>query len=214
MKKLLYPRFFLVKDNFYENPLRVFKAAQMADYYEPEHVTGYRSRTVYHEPGVKKKLEQWLGIRINRWDTDPLQENGVCYQGFAKGHRRETPGVHSDQPYNDITVLIYLTPGLPVDCGTSLWMHKATGLCNPPTPADARRLGITLSALREQLEVDSKKRSAWTEIDRAGHLFNRMVAYPSGVLHSATRHYGASITNGRLYQTFRIGVDWDSFRMK
>ncbi|HOZ52895.1 MAG TPA: DUF6445 family protein [Chitinophagaceae bacterium] len=213
MDKLLYNRFLLVKDNFYNDPKRVIEAARNAEYYQPEHVTGYRSTTVYHEKGVKSKLEKILGIKITRWDIDPLEENGVFYQGFSQGKRKEIPGVHSDEPYNDITVLIYLTPGLPLDCGTSLWMHKLTGLTDPATPQDARRLKMKFSALKELLVNDTKDRSKWAEIDRVGNRFNRMVAYPSGALHSATNHFGSDINNGRLYQTFRIGVDWSSLKM-
>ncbi|MBP6624151.1 MAG: hypothetical protein KA198_03210 [Chitinophagaceae bacterium] len=213
MEKLLYPRFLLVKDNFYKNPQIVLEAVKQASFYEPEHVTGFRSRTVYHEPGVKQKLEKILGVKITRWDTDPIEENGVFYQGFSDGKRKEVPGVHSDEPYNDITVLIYLTPDLPYDCGTSLWMHKQTGLINPATPQDARRLNIKLSELRNRLEEDSKLRDKWVEIDRVGNRFNRMVAYPSGALHSATKHFGGDMKNGRIYQTFRIGVDWSTFKM-
>ncbi len=213
MEKLLYQRFIIVKDSFYENIDEVLQAAKSATYYEPEHVTGFRSTTVYHQKNIRRKLEQILGIKINRWDTDPIQENGVFYQGFSKGKRREIPGVHSDEPYNDITILIYLTPDLPVDCGTSLWMHKETGLMNPATPQDARKLGMTLSALQELLEVESTDRSKWVEIDRIGNRLNRMVAYPSGVFHSATKHFGSTMSNGRLYQTFRVGVDWNRFSM-
>ena len=93
-------------------------------------------------------------------------------------------------------------------------MHKKTGLINPAMPADARRLKMKLHDLQTRLERESKDRSKWVEIDRAGYCFNRMVAYPSGVFHSATKHYGGSLKNGRIYQTFRIGVDWNSFRMK
>jgi hypothetical protein len=66
--------------------------------------------------------------------------------------------------------------------------------------------------LRHVLERDAGRRERWIEIDRIGYRPNRMVAYPSGVLHSATRHYGGSLADGRLYQTFRVGVDWGTFR--
>ncbi len=214
MEKIVYPRFLIVKDNFYSDPDKVYAAALKASYYEPEHVTGYRSRAVYHEKGIKAKLEKLLGIKITRWDTDPLEENGVFYQGFSKGKKKEVPGVHSDEPYNDITVVVYLSPGIPPDCGTSLWMHKKTGLLNPAMPADARRFKMKFQDLKNQLENESKNRSKWIEIDRAGYLSNRMVAYPSGAFHSATKHYGGNLKDGRIYQTFRIGVDWNSFRMK
>ena len=213
MEKPCYHRFLLAKDNFYKDPLQVYKTALAAEYYEPEHVTGYRSTHVYHEKGVKTKLEKILGIKITRWDIDPIEENGVFYQGLSQGKKKEIPGVHSDEPYNDITVLIYLTPELPLNCGTSLWMHRQTGLTNPATPADARRLKMKFTDLRNQLERESKDRSKWIEVDRAGYGFNRMVAYPSGVFHSASNHYGGNLTNGRIYQTFRIGVDWNTFRM-
>jgi Family of unknown function (DUF6445) len=213
MQKTPYPRFLIVKDNFYDNPEQVLKAAQLVEYYEPEYITGYRSYTVYHPPHIRQKLEKIIGIKITRWDIDPLEENGVFYQGFSKGKKKETPGVHSDLPHDDITVLVYLTPDLPLDTGTSLWMHKATGLTDAPNSADARKLKTSLAALRQTLEEDSAQRSKWIEIDRAGNRFNRMVAYPSGALHSATKHFGSNIHNGRLYQTFRIGVDWSTFKM-
>ncbi|MBL7899938.1 MAG: hypothetical protein JNJ99_15465, partial [Crocinitomicaceae bacterium] len=99
-KKLLYNRFMLVKDNFYDDPQKVVRAAKSAVYYEPENVTGMRSTTVYHEPGIKQKLEKILGIKINRWDTDPVLENGVFYHGFSKGKHKEIPGIHADYPAN------------------------------------------------------------------------------------------------------------------
>ncbi|MBL7772511.1 MAG: hypothetical protein JNM95_06615 [Chitinophagaceae bacterium] len=213
MVQPVYPRFLLAVDNFYNNPEEVVSIAQAASYYEPEHCTGFRSTTVYHEKGIQKKLEKILGIKITRFDSNPSDENGVFYQGFSKGKRKEVPGVHSDWPFDDITVLIYLTKNLPYDCGTSLWQHKQTGLTDAPTAQDARRLKMKLADLTELLENDSKNRSKWLEIDRVGHRFNRLVAYPSGVLHSATKHYGNSMQNGRIYQTLRIGVDWNSFKL-
>jgi hypothetical protein len=210
----LYQRFVIVKDDFYADPMNVYHEARTVDYHEPKYYTGLRSLNVYHQAGVRQILEKILGIKITRWDTDPRDENGVFYCGFSKGKNKEVPGVHSDLPHDDITVLIYLTPGLPFDCGTSLWMHRQTKLTDPPTAQDARRLKVKLSDLRERFEVESKKRSKWIEIDRIGYCFNRMVAYPSGALHSATQHYGGTIKDVRLYQTFRIGVDWNTFRMK
>jgi hypothetical protein len=213
MEKICYPRFLIVKDNFYKEPEKVYQVALNSTYYEPEHVTGYRSNKVYHERGVKSRLEKILGIKIKRWDIDPIEENGVFYQGLSKGKKKEVPGVHSDEPYNDITIVIYLTPGIPVTCGTSLWMHKQTGSTDPVTPADARRLKVSFAELKNQLEWESKDRSKWVEIDRVGYRFNRMVAYPSGIFHSASNHYGGSLKSGRIYQTFRVGVDWNTFRM-
>jgi Family of unknown function (DUF6445) len=205
------PRFLLVRDGFYAAPQAVYRAARSAAYHEPEHCTGFRSRAVYHESGVRERLQRLLGVRITRWDTDPAEGNGVFYQGFSAGARAEVPGVHADWPWDDITCVVYLTPGLPADCGTSLWQHRATGLDAAPTAADARRLGRPLVELRAILDRDTRRRERWIEVDRAGYRFNRLVAYPSAVMHSATRHHGHSSADGRLYQTFRIGVDWTRY---
>ena len=134
MEKIKYPRFLIVKDNFYANPQLVYQTALNATYYETKGFTGFRSTTVYHEKGVKTKLEKILGIKITRWDIDPDEENGIFYQAFSRGKKKEMPGVHSDTPYNDITVVIYLTPGLPFDCGTSLWNIKSPALLTRPLP--------------------------------------------------------------------------------
>jgi hypothetical protein len=206
-------RFLLVRDDFYSDPDEVRRLAQSMKYEETGDVTGFMTSEVYHPPGVRRRLERMLGIKITRWDDDPEEGNGIFYQAFSRGEQKETPGVHYDEPCDDITVLIYLTPGLPADCGTSLWQHRATGLVNAPTQRDARRLKMTLTALRERLEIDSERRQRWIEIDRAGYRFNRMVAYSSGMLHSASRHYGSSLRDGRIYQTYRIGVDWSSCRL-
>lgn len=206
-------RFLLVRDDFYSDPEDVRRIAQSMKFEETGDITGFMTSEVYHPAGMRQRLERVLGVKITRWDEDPDRGNGIFYQAFSRGSQKETPGVHSDEPYEDITVLIYLTPGLPIDCGTSLWQHRATGLVNAPTQRDARRLKTTLTKLRDRLEVDSENRQKWIEIDRAGYRFNRMVAYASGMLHSASRHYGSNLRDGRIYQTFRIGVDWSSCRL-
>ena len=93
MEELIYKRFVIVKDHFYTDPQKVLMAANQAVYHEPQHVTGYRSLSVYHEKGVKQRLEKILGIKITRWDVDPIEENGVFYQGFSKGKRKKISGI-------------------------------------------------------------------------------------------------------------------------
>lgn len=139
-------------------------------------------------------------------------ETASFYESFSRGRHKEVPSVHFDEPCEDITALVYLTPGLPPNCGTSLWRHKSTELSAAPSRKDARRLNKPLAKLRDVLERDSTDWSKWIELDRAGYEYNRLVAYPSGMLHSASRHFGASLTEGRLYQAFRFGIDWSTCR--
>jgi Family of unknown function (DUF6445) len=203
--------FLVVRDHFYENPENVRRVAQSMKFIKHSDVTGYSTDDVYHERDIRGRLEQILGVKITRWDRG--DGNGCFYEAYARGNRKEVPGIHCDEPYDDITALVYLTPDLPSVYGTSLWQHISTGLIAAPNRTDAYRLGTTLTKLRDRLERDSENRRLWTEIDRAGYRYNRLVAYPSGLLHSATRHYGSNLQNGRLYQTFRIGVDWRTCKL-
>lgn len=209
--KRAYQRFITVVDGFYDDPAAVRRRAEGLPYYRPVWLTGWRSNGAYYPADTRSRLERIVGLPIVAWRNDPEIGHGVFYKAYATGRRRERPTVHYDEPVNRVTALVYLTPGLPPDCGTSLWMHRATGLTDVPGPADAVRLGMTLEHLVRLLEKDSVNASKWIEIDRIGYAYNRLVCYPSGVLHSATRHYGSNDEDVRLYQSFRFGVDW-SFR--
>ncbi|HEY6390278.1 MAG TPA: DUF6445 family protein [Bryobacteraceae bacterium] len=206
-------RFLLTRDDFYPDPDSIRKMARSMKYQASEDVTGYMTDEAYHADGVRQRLQQILGAKINHWDVDPPEGNGIFYGGFSHGTHKEVPGVHFDEPADHITVVIYLTPGLPFDYGTSMWQHKSTGLLNGPTRADARRLNMPLAKLIKRIEGDTTRRDRWIEVDRVGYRYNRMVAYASGMLHSATRHYGGNLVEGRLYQTFRFGVNWSTFRV-
>ena len=201
-------RFIRVVDNFYRDPDAVRKRALEMTYTEPEGLVGWRTRC-YQPRGIQKRIEEMFSVRIAEWEDD-LDEirgcNGVFFTSYAKGDRGETVGIHYDDPLRWVMFLIYLTPGAPYDAGTSLWQHKATGLCMPPSPSDAKRLGTTVDKLLAILERDSRTRSRWVEIDRVGNVFNRAVMFPGGFYHSASRHFGSGFHDGRIYQSFHFPV--------
>ncbi len=212
-KRAALRRFLLVRDDFYSDPDAVRAIAQGMRYREHRGVTGHMSDEAYLPRGIRGRLERILGLKITRWDLDPEEGNGIFYKAFSVGGQKEIPAVHYDEPPEDVTVVIYLTPGLPAMCGTSMWQHKATGLINAPVSEDARRLKTTVYKLRDRLNREGEWRDRWAELDRAAYRYNRMVAYASGMLHSATRHFGSNLAGGRIYQTFRIGVDWKTHRI-
>jgi hypothetical protein len=197
-------------EDFYPDPDRVRAEALGLDYEEPETLVGWRTKP-FHPRGVRARIERVLRARVTRWPGDPEDNcvgNGSFFFGLSSGRLAETPGVHFDEPARYVTMVIYLTPSAAPDAGTSLWLHRPTGLTAVPTPADARRLGATVDELVNTLEEDSTRPRKWVEVDRVGNVYNRAVFYRSALLHSATRHFGSSLRNGRLYQTFRFGVRW------
>ena len=198
--------FLLVVDNFYDDPLAVRNAADALDYWTPPGLDGERSRQAWYPAGTRERLQALLGRPIVRWRDSTLSGHGCFYRAYGSGKRREVPTVHFDEPLDYVTCLVYLTIGLPVECGTSLWAHRRSGVTYLPTAREARAHRIDAGQLRELIVHDERIPSRWTETDRVGYRFNRLVCYPSRRLHSATAHHGATVDDVRVYQTFRVGL--------
>jgi hypothetical protein len=201
-------RFVLAVDDFYPHPQNVRARALQMPYRKPPHHAGFRSPP-HHQPGIKARIERALGARIARWSVD-LEDsafgNGAFFMGFSAGRFADPGGVHFDTPKSFVTLVVYLTPGAPEGSGTSFWQHRETGLIAGPTPSDAKRLGATTEELSALLNGDGLRPRKWIEIERAGNRYNRAVFFRSGMLHSATRHFGSTLANGRIYQTFRFDL--------
>jgi len=194
-----------IADRFYANPENVRKRALAMKYSEPEAVTGWRTQ-VWQPRGIKSLIERAFRLQIDYWDDSKAIEggNGVFFSAFSKGERAEKVKVHFDEPSDWMSLLVYLTPDAPVDCGTSFWKHRETGLTAKPKRRDAMRLGLSLEQLKLVIERDGWTRRCWIEIDRIGNVYNRAVMFPAGLFHSATHHFGQSLRDGRLYQSFHF----------
>lgn len=192
-----------IVERFYANPDNIRKRALAMKYSEPESLIGWRSE-VWQLRGIKRLIERAFRVQIDYWDDSRSIEgsNGVFFTAFSKGQRAEKVKVHFDEPANWMSLLVYLTPNAPNDCGTSFWQHRETGLTAKPTRRDALRLGLTFEELNLLIDRDGWKRKSWIEIDRLGNVYNRAVMFPAGLFHSATRHFGRNLSDGRLYQSF------------
>ena len=202
-------KFLLVVDDFYDDPDGIRRRALDMSYSHPESVTGWRTRA-YHPRGIKERIERKFRVRVTHFesDLDAIEmSNGVFFQSYDRGDHAETVGIHYDEPLRWVMFLIYLTPGAPYDAGTSLWQHRKTGVTAKPTKRDAARVGMSLAELERIMERDSRTKSRWIEIDRVGNVYNRAVMFPGGFYHSASRHFGSSFENGRIYQSFHFPVE-------
>jgi hypothetical protein len=200
--------FLHVVDHFYPKPDRIRKQALEMPFTEPKDLVGWRTQAC-QPAGIRKLIEARFKIKINYWEEDLAAIeacNGVFFSAFVSGRRAETVSIHFDEPHTWMMMLVYLTPNAPCDAGTSLWQHRKTGLAAKPSKNDARKLGRSVEELEALLLRDSERPSRWLEVDRIGNRFNRAVLFPCGLLHSATRHFGSNIANGRLYQSFHFPI--------
>ncbi len=200
----------VVVDQFYRRPNEIRAMATTMEYREPNGLTGWRTRA-YHPRGIKERIESTFRLRITYWEEDPdaiETSNGVFFGSYSRGSRRETPSIHYDDPADWLTLLIYLNPIAPIEAGTSVWRHRATGLTGKPRIQDARRLQSSVARLNALLERDCNDRQRWLEVARVGNVYNRAVLFTSGLLHSATSHFGSNSSNGRLYHCFSFPATW------
>jgi uncharacterized protein DUF6445 len=206
-----------IVDRFYSNPDNVRGRALAMRYSEPEYLTGWRTQ-VWQPSGIKKLIERAFRVKIDYWDKSKSIEggNGVFFTAFSNGRHAERLKVHFDEPPNWMSLLVYLTPDAPSDCGTSFWQHRETDLTARATRRDALRLGFSFEELSLLLDRDGWKRKRWIEVDRIGNIYNRAVMFPAGRFHSATHHFGHDLKDGRLYQSFHFetAADFAAERFK
>lgn len=176
-----------VVDDFYEDPYSVREYALLQHYYNMNEndggYVGLRTKTRHLFPGVKEKFEQVMNKKITVWDEHGM--NGRFQAGYAGTWRV----YHCDsQRY---AAMIYLTPDAPVECGTSLYMHKATKVRHAMHP--------NIMSTFTDTTLD---KTPYQEVDSMGNIFNRLVIFDGLCIHSATDYFGSNLNNCRLWQIF------------
>jgi len=179
-----------VVDNFYENPDKVREFALNQYYIEGGFGRGFIGRRTENQflfPGLKEKFEEIIGMKITEWESHGM--NGR----FQNCHSGEPLVYHCDsQKWGG---MLYLTPGAPYQCGTTLYAHKQT---------------------RARSYHDSGWDAAWANVpgdphldgtpfepvDVLGNVYNRLVIFDASCIHSASEYFGTVIQNSRLWQMF------------
>jgi len=199
----------IVIDDFYPRPQAIRKKALAMDFVEPDDIVGWRTVEGYFPNNFITLLEKKSGLNIKsiQMPQGTPHDNGVYFLSHNGGSKKEVPGVHWDLPTTDMLCLVYLTENIPIECGTSFYKHKKTGLENAPTLRDAKRLNQSKESLANKIESDGCITNCFIEIDRVGYKFNRAIIFPCKRLHAATNHYGKNIKLGRLYQVFTFKIN-------
>jgi hypothetical protein len=89
--------------------------------------------------------------------------------------------------------MLYLTPNAPYSSGTSTWTRKDT---------DIRH--ISQPEIHSCFHPESRNfdRTIFEPVDVFGNVYNRLVIFNAGYLHSASEYFGFNDQNGRLWQMF------------
>jgi hypothetical protein len=201
-------------DAFYARPDELRALALRSAYHTVTGSYGFRSPTGVLPPGTLAKIRTAFGFTNIKLLPEALGTR-CFYHSFQRGASRESFYAHTDAVCRAGSVyyslIVYLTPDAPRQSGTGVFRHKATGIWQDPTTADARRLGLSRAELRTHLEADAKRRDRWDLLDGAENVYNRAVLFPSHWYHSGLNYFGDCLENGRLYQAFFFRATPDVF---
>jgi len=177
-------------DNFYENPDKIRKFALEQSYLEGGFGRGFIGRRTEEQflfPGLKERFEEIMGRKITKWE-----EHGMNGR-FQIAWSGEPLVYHCDS--QTWGAMLYLTPGAPYQCGTTLYAHKQT---------------------RARTYYDQGWDASWRDIpgdphldgtpfepvDVLGNVYNRLVIFDASCIHSASEYFGTVKDNARLWQMF------------
>ena len=173
-----------VFEEFYENPDEVRDYALTLDFNVKGNYPGLRTdvSSEEHHSYLRKFFEdRIIKQNINFW---PDEYN----TSFQYTTEKDKTWIHHDE--TEWAGILYLTPGAPVESGTSFYKHKDTGVYLWNGPEDEN--------LQDCDNVDD-----WEEVAYIGNLYNRLVVYKGGYYHrSKLAGFGTDKHSGRLFQTF------------
>ena len=182
-----------VVDDFYEDPMAVREHALLQYYNDDPGYLGLRTRKQFFFDGVKEKFEEILQRKITKWEDYGM--NGR-FQSNISGTKLV---YHCDS--QSWAAAVYLSPDAPYYTGTSFWAVKNY---------DAGQLG-TANSIRHNSHPDLDlafnqhtfvDRSPYELVDTVGNVFNRLVIWDAGLIHSASEYCGWDINSSRLFQIF------------
>jgi hypothetical protein len=188
------PRFFAV-DDFYEDPMAVREFALSQTYFPGEGAVGHRTRKQFLFDGIKERFEEIIGCKIQDHTDDGYGWRDIGINGRFQYCPAGTNLVyHCDAQKWAATV--YLTPDAPPSCGTSFFRHRETKIHH----------SSQINWETEGNKVFNQKTfldgTPYEKVDTVGNIFNRLVIFDGGLIHSASEYFGWDLHSSRLFHIF------------
>ena len=172
-----------VVDNFYADPIAVRNFALKQEFVEEkDYYKGCRTKHQYFLPGTKEAFEKIMGIQIREWES-----HGMCGK-FQYCTAQDSLVYHHDG--QTWAAMIYLTPDAPYDCGTSLFASKN----GARKSSDANIVTAFDGGFYDSTKFDL--------IDSIGNVFNRLFICDAQNIHAASKYFGQTLEDSRLFHIF------------
>jgi hypothetical protein len=188
-------RFFVV-DNFYEDPMVVRDHALVQTYFPGEGAVGERTREQFLFEGVKEKFEEIMQIKIADHTDDGFGWYDVGINGRYQSCIAGVPQVfHCDA--QQWAAVLFLTPDAPPQSGTSFYRNKQSKVFH--NEQIDWSVGENGNAFSKHTFLDP---TPFERQDTVGNVFNRLVIFDGGLIHSGNDYFGHNRETGRLFQIF------------
>jgi len=181
----------VIVDDYYPDPDAMRRFALAQEFAVSGNYPGMRTKSFATDED-RRKFESILGRKITY---------------FPEGYNGSFQIVTGDLKswiHRDLTrygAVAFLSPNPPVNSGTILYRHRATGLLRARTKEE-----------EDLLNLDANDESKWEVIDRIGNKYNRLVLFDGFLSHKSDTYFGSDKESGRLFQTFFFDVEPDQDR--
>lgn len=188
-----------VVDNFYSDPDAVRNFALEQKYFPGEGAVGHRTRKQYFFEGVKEAFEEIMGKKIKTEGSHSWYWPGVngrfqyCEAGTIRVY-------HCDE--QQYAAVIYLTPNAPPQCGTTFFRHKDTKKRHASEIDWGNGEGALVFPGNTFLDP-----TPYESVDVVGNVYNRLVIFDGGMIHSASEYFGHNMNTCRLHHMFFFNVE-------
>lgn len=179
----------IVVDNFLDNPDEVRRVGLSQTFSaSDDYFKGKRSHFAHTDIVKAADIEPYFpGKSIIDWDTrHPMNAR------FQYCTALDPLVYHTD--LQQWAGALYLTPGAPLESGTTLYRHKETKARK--APEDPLEVGRVFKA------SNLYDRSVWEPIDQIGNLYNRLVLWDGQHIHAASSYFGGGLNTSRLFMIF------------
>lgn len=188
-----YDKRLFVVDNFYEDPNSVREFALGQTFFPGEGAVGFRTRKQFLFSGVREKFESILGVQIPDHSEDGHGWRDMGINGRFQSCSAGTPLVyHCDE--QRWAGMVYLTPDAPPSCGTSFFRHRQTKIYHKHQIISPEQGVFNMKTFLDKTPYEL--------VDTVGNVFNRLVIFDGGLIHSAAEYFGWDIPSSRLFHMF------------
>ena len=199
-------RLFVV-DDFYTNPLAIREHALAQTYFQGEGAVGERTREQFLFDGLKEKFEEIMQIKISDFNDDGFGWYNVGINGRFQSCIGGVPQVfHCDS--QQWAGVIFLTPDAPIQSGTSFYRNKKSKVYH--NSQIDWSVGENGNAFSKETFLDP---TPFEKQDSIGNVFNRLVIFDGGLIHSGNDYFGHNLETSRLFQIFFFNEENNSNKL-